>query len=78
MKLSENMPMPMMVAELNPGKYDFEYKFIYMGEPDFDSVIVDITLEEIEMWGDTSIKNYLNSYIPQGKVASIRDIKRVG
>jgi hypothetical protein len=49
-----------------------------MGEPDFDSVIVDITLEEIEMWGETSIQNYLNSYIPQGKVASIRDIKRVG
>ena len=78
MKLNENIPMPMMVSELKPGKYDFEYKFVYMDEPDFDSVVVDVTPEEIKMWGDTSIQNWLNSYIYQGKVASIRDMKKVG
>ena len=76
--LNEDRSMPMMVSELEPGKYDFKYKFIYMGEPEFDSVIVDVTPEEIEMWGDTSIQNWLNSYIHQGKVASIRDMKKVG
>jgi hypothetical protein len=78
MKPNGNIPMPMRVAELEPGKYDFKYKFVYMGEPGFDSVTVDITPEEIRMWGDASIKNWLNSCIYQEKVVSIKDIKKVG
>ena len=76
--LNENRPSPIMVHELEPGKYYFEYKSIYMGEPELDSVTVDITPEEIRMWGDTSIQNWLNGHIYQGKVASIKDMKKVG
>jgi len=76
--LNEDLSMLRMVDELEPGKYTFEYKFRFMDDIDFDSVTVDVTPEEIKMWGDTSIQNWLNSYIPQGKVADVRSIKRVG
>jgi hypothetical protein len=66
------------ISDLTPGKYAIEYKYKSMGDIGFGSIKIDISPRDIEMDGNMSIQNFINPDVPEGKVVSIRDIKKIG
>jgi hypothetical protein len=69
---------PSFISDLGPGKYAIEYKYKSMGDIGFGSIKIDISPRDIEMDGNMSIQNFINPDVPEGKVVSIRDIKKIG
>ena len=66
------------IGSLSPGKYKIEYKYKDNDEVGFSDITVNITSNDIEMDGDVSIQNFINSEVKEGKVISIKSIKKVG
>ena len=69
---------PSFISDLGPGKYEIEYKYKSMGDIGFGRVKMDISPRDIEFDGNMSIQNFINPDVPEGKVVSIRDIKKIG
>lgn len=69
---------PSFISELGPGKYEIEYKYKSQGDIGFGSIEMDISPRDIEFDGNMSIQNFINPDVPEGKVVSIRDIKKIG
>jgi len=75
--LSEDNTMGSL-SDLTPGKYKIEYKSKDNDEVGFSDITIDVTSNDIEMDGDVSIQNFINSEVKEGKVISIKSVKKIG
>lgn len=66
------------IGDLQPGKYKIDYKYKNMDDVGFGDITMDITERDIEMDGSMSIQNFINPDVWEGKVISIKNIKKVG